>query len=99
MARCKNASRIQGGDDGDRPPPPDPHLDKWKAVAEQRPRKRTRLDRGTRQAIATAAAADRAERGAGLHIRDVHLTLEGRELGIAETEEVEQAEQGEQSQQ
>ena len=92
MAWCKNPSRGPGDDDNRCSPPPSTR-DKGKAVAEVRPKKCTRLDRGQRQAIAIPTAADHTEKGQGFHIGNVHLSIEGRELGTEEGEQAESKQQ------
>lgn len=75
----KNVGGGPGDDDHDRRPPPSIGRYKGKAMQVERPKKRKRLDRTTREAIA-AAATERAERGGsagGLHIGDVHVSLSG----------------------
>jgi hypothetical protein len=68
MPRTKNVSAPGGGDDEDPPRPFRQVKGKTDYLEQQEGRKKRRLDRATRAALAVAAATEQVERGDQLRI-------------------------------
>jgi hypothetical protein len=80
MVRKKNVSAPGGGDDEDPPRPFRQVKDKTVYLEQQEGCKKQRLDRATRTALATAVAAEQAERGGQLQISSDQIAYRVRRL-------------------